>query len=310
MESKKFYADCEEAGKRLDVFLVKNLEDISRSKIQKLLQDERVTVNKRIEKASYKIKENDIVEITIPKAVPIKVIPQDIPIDVVYEDKDIIVVNKPKGMVVHPAKGNYTGTLVNALLFHCDDLSGINGFLRPGIVHRLDKDTSGLIVAAKNDTSHLHLASQIKNRNVKKEYYALVHGVFKKESGTICAPIGRHKIDRKKMAVDMSKGRKAVTHYKLLESFEEGYSLLSIKLETGRTHQIRVHMSYLGYPIAGDTLYAPKKKNRFGIREQLLHSKKLGLIHPTSKKYIEFTAPLPSYFEEILNKLRKNDQKV
>lgn len=305
MEKKRFYVNNKEAGERLDVFLAKKLKGISRSKIQKLLQDKNVTVNRKIEKASYKIKEKDIIEITIPKAVPIKIAPQDIPIDIIYEDKDIIVVNKPKGMVVHPAQGNYSGTLVNALLFHCKDLSGIGGFLRPGIVHRLDKDTSGLIVAAKNDSAHLHLASQIKNRNVKKVYYALAHGFLEKQSGIINAPIGRHKYERKKMAVDISKGRKAVTHFKLLESFDEGFSLLSIKLKTGRTHQIRVHMAYLGHPVVGDILYAPRKKNIFGIKEQLLHSIKLGFIHPSSKEYVEFNAPLPEYFEEILNKLRK-----
>lgn len=263
--------------------------------------DELVFVNGKTVKPSYKVKENDEVVVNIPEAEKIDVLPENIPLDILYEDDDIIVINKPQGMVVHPAPGNYSGTLVNALLYHCKNLSGINGILRPGIVHRLDKDTSGVMVVAKNDKAHISLSNQIKERSVFKKYVAIVEGVIKDEEGKIEAPIGRHPVDRKKMAV-IEDGRYALTLYKVLERFKEN-TLVEAVIKTGRTHQIRVHMAYIGHPIVGDHVYGFKRQ-KFKLEGQALHSSVLGFMHPTKGVYMEFEAPLPEYFKKLIEILR------
>lgn len=293
-----------EAGKRLDVFLMENCPRLSRSRIQNLIKDGLVEVRGRQVKANYRVKPDDEICLEIPPPEEILIIPEDIPLDILYEDNDLLVINKPTGMVVHPASGCYSGTLVNALLFHCKSLSKAGGKMRSGIVHRLDKDTSGILVAAKNDFSHLSLSVQFKNRTVKREYYAVVHGVLKEEWGTIDAPIGRHPKDRKRMTVTEGKVREAVTHFEVLERFSK-YSLLKIKLETGRTHQIRVHMAYIHHPVLGDSQYGPKKK-RYNLPGQVLHAALLGFVHPRTSEYMEFSAPLPESFCRILNRLRED----
>jgi len=290
----------EDEGKRIDVFLAAEL-DYTRSYIKKLIVDELVFVNGKTVKPSYKVKENDEVVVNIPEAEKIDVLPENIPLDILYEDDDIIVINKPQGMVVHPAPGNYSGTLVNALLYHCKNLSGINGILRPGIVHRLDKDTSGVMVVAKNDKAHISLSNQIKERSVFKKYVAIVEGVIKDEEGKIEAPIGRHPVDRKKMAV-IEDGRYALTLYKVLERFKEN-TLVEAVIKTGRTHQIRVHMAYIGHPIVGDHVYGFKRQ-KFKLEGQALHSSVLGFMHPTKGVYMEFEAPLPEYFVRLIEILR------
>jgi len=290
----------EDEGKRIDVFLAAEL-DYTRSYIKKLIVDELVFVNGKTVKPSYKVKENDEVVVNIPEAEKIDVLPENIPLDILYEDDDIIVINKPQGMVVHPAPGNYSGTLVNALLYHCKNLSGINGILRPGIVHRLDKDTSGVMVVAKNDKAHISLSNQIKERSVFKKYVAIVEGVIKDEEGKIEAPIGRHPVDRKKMAV-IEDGRYALTLYKVLERFKEN-TLVEAVIKTGRTHQIRVHMAYIGHPVVGDPVYGFKKQ-KFKLEGQALHSRVLGFMHPTKGVYMEFEAPLPEYFKKLIEILR------
>jgi len=292
----------EEEGQRIDVYLSNQVEELSRSHIQKLIEKENVLVNQKPVKPSYKLKEEDEIVLKIPLPENLKIEPENIPVDIVYEDEHLIVVNKPQGMVVHPAPGNFSGTLVNALLYHCKNLSGINGVFRPGIVHRIDKDTSGLLVVAKSDRAHLGLAEQIKNKNVTRKYIALVEGNIKDEKGTVNAPIGRHPVDRKKMAV-VKNGKEAITHYRVLERFGE-YTLIEATLETGRTHQIRVHMAYIGYPVVGDPVYG-RKKQRFNIKGQMLHAKVLGFIHPITNEYMEFEAPLPNYFLKVLENLRK-----
>lgn len=304
MEKKFFIVDEINENKRLDLFLKNNLEDKSRSYIQNLIEEEKVKVNGKIKKSNYKLKDKDEVTIEIPDAIPLEVTPEDIPLDIIYEDNDVIVVNKPQDMVVHPAPGNYNGTLVNALLYHCKDLSGINGILRPGIVHRIDKDTSGILVIAKNDNSHNKLATQLKDHSMNRTYYALVEGRVKEEEGTVDAPIGRHPVDRIKMAI-VKDGREAITHYKVIERFNH-YTLVKCNLETGRTHQIRVHMASLGHPLVGDEVYGFKKQ-KFKLKGQVLHAKTLGFIHPSTNEYIEFNSKLPQYFEELLNILRKSD---
>lgn len=279
---------------------------ISRSSAQVLIEKGLVTVGGRpVNQKSYKLKTGESVSVLMPEPENCTAIAQDIPIEVVYEDKDILVVNKPKGMVVHPAPGNPDGTLVNALLWHCKgELSGINGVIRPGIVHRIDKDTSGLLVVAKNDKAHTGLAEQIKAHSFTRIYNALLYGHPKNSSGTVDAPIGRNSKDRKKMAVTEKNSKKALTHYKVLEDFGE-FSLCEMRLETGRTHQIRVHMSYIGYPVVGDPLYAPKEgKNKFGIQGQALHAKVLGFNHPVSGEYMEFSSELPDYFSNVIERLR------
>ncbi|MBS1340030.1 MAG: RluA family pseudouridine synthase [Clostridia bacterium] len=288
-------------GKRLDIYIAENFNELSRTMIKKLIESNNILVNDKSEKVSYKVQANDNISIDVPEAKETKLKAQEIPLDIIYEDSDIIVVNKPKGMVVHPANGNPDGTLVNAILSICkNSLSGIGGELRPGIVHRLDKDTSGLIIVAKNDKAHINMSEQIKERNVKKTYIALVRGNVPEEKATINMPIGRSTKDRKKMAVTKN-GKQAITHFKVLKRYSK-YTLLEIKIETGRTHQIRVHMAEIGYPVVGDAVYS-NGKNEFGIEGQMLHAYKLEFMHPITNKHMELTAPLPQYFEEILKKL-------
>ena len=301
MENYDFKVDENAVGLRLDVFISNELEDKSRSYIQGIIEKENVTVNGKCRKSNFKLKLGDIIDLSIPDPIGLNVKAEDIPLDVIYEDSDVIVINKPQDMVVHPAPGNYTGTLVNALLNHCTDLSGINGVLRPGIVHRIDKDTSGTLVVAKNDRSHNSLAAQLKDHSMTRSYLALVEGVIKDDEGTIDAPIGRHPKDRIKMAI-VESGKKAVTHYKVIERFV-GYTLVECNLETGRTHQIRVHMAKIGHPLVGDLIYGFKKQ-KFNLKGQVLHAKRLGFIHPTTNKYMEFASPIPSYFENLITKLR------
>jgi 23S rRNA pseudouridine1911/1915/1917 synthase len=308
-----------DSGKRIDIFL--SLQDIglSRAFIQKLISEHKILVNGRPIKPSYRIKGGERIEIDVPPPEKPSLKPEDIPLDIVYEDSDLLVVNKKAGMVVHPAAGNYSHTLVNALLFHCQDLSGINGILRPGIVHRLDKNTSGLLVVAKNDFSHLSLAEQIKDRTLLREYIAIIWGHLPTNVGTIEAPIGRAAKDRKKMAVTRFKGRESLTQYNVLERYDL-CDLLSIRLKTGRTHQIRVHLSYLNHPVLGDPEYGGRQKWIKGIYDrerplaqkllstidrQALHAKKLGFVHPRTKEYIEFSSENPADIETILNLLRR-----
>ena len=300
---KKYIINEEYKNIRLDKVISVFDEDLSRAMIQKLLEQEKIKVNGKKEKASYKTKLGDTIEVEdiIPREIELKA--QDIPLDIIYEDSDIIVVNKPKGMVVHPANGNPDGTLVNAVMNICkDSLSGIGGEIRPGIVHRLDKDTSGLLIVAKNDKAHINLSDQIKNREITKKYIALVRGVIKENYATIDMPIARSDKDRKKMAVKKD-GKKAVTHFTVIKRYK-GYTLLDIKIDTGRTHQIRVHLSEIGYPIVGDFVYS-NGKNPFGVVGQMLHAKSLEFKHPITGKQMKLEAPLPEYFEEILNKLEE-----
>ena len=288
-------------GKRLDSYISDNMDKISRSFAQKLIENQQVTINGKNEKASYKVCAGDNIQVDVPEAQGTKLKAQDIPVDVVYEDKDIIVVNKPKGMVVHPANGNPDGTLVNAILAMCkDSLSGIGGEIRPGIVQRLDKDTSGLLIIAKNDEAHVKMSKQIQDRLVTKKYIALIRGVVKDDEATIDMPIARSKVDRKKMAVDKD-GKQAVTHFKVIKRYR-GYTLLEIKIDTGRTHQIRVHMAKIGYPVVGDMVYS-NGKNEFGIEGQMLHAKSLEFSHPITGKKMHLEAPLPEYFTKVLEEL-------
>lgn len=305
MEIKEFTVENEHIDMRLDVFLSMKLDGKSRSFIQNIIEEEKVLVNSKIKKSNYRLKEKDKVEIAIPEPVALNVKPEDIPIDILYEDSDIIVVNKPQGMVVHPASGVYNGTLVNALLNHCKDLSGINGVTRPGIVHRIDKDTSGVLVIAKNDNSHNKLSEQFKEHSMTRVYTAVVEGIVKDDNGTIDASLARHPIDRVKIAV-VKEGRRAVTHYKVIERYKAN-TLIECRLETGRTHQIRVHMSYIGHPVVGDPVYGYKKQ-RFNLNGQLLHAKLLGFIHPTTGEYMQFESELPDYFKKVVNIL-KNELK-
>ncbi|CUH94199.1 putative RNA pseudouridine synthase YlyB [Propionispora sp. 2/2-37] len=300
------FVDIVEAAaenERLDLFLTKQRSDLTRSFIQKLIREGHVTVNAKLVKPNYRIQLNDRVAVMIPEPKPMDVVAEHIPLSVLYEDDDIIVVNKTRGMVVHPAAGNYQGTLVNALLEHCKNLSGINGEIRPGIVHRLDKDTSGVMVAAKTDRAHISLAQQIKDRTASRIYWAIVHGNIKEDHGSIHAPIGRHTADRKKMAVTFENSREATTNFTVLTRFGE-YTLVECKLLTGRTHQIRVHMAYIGHPVVGDPKYGVKKQE-FSIVGQALHARELRLIHPVSGEPMQFTAPLPSDMSEILHTLQK-----
>lgn len=291
-------------GERLDVF-VASREEISRSRAAGLISSGNVTVNGKTADKSIKLHFGDVVSVDIPEAVPYRAEAQDIPIDIIYEDDDLLVVNKPKGMVVHPAAGNYENTLVNAVLFHCgDSLSGIGGVLRPGILHRIDKNTSGLLLVAKNDKAHNCLAAQIKAHSLTREYEAMVYGNIKDDSGTVNAPIGRHPVKRKQMAVTDKNSKSAVTHFTVLERFG-GFTHIRCRLETGRTHQIRVHMAYIGHPVAGDDVYGPKKVIK-SLSGQCLHAKKIGFVHPSTGKYLEFESELPDYFESFLEVCRKN----
>lgn len=294
--------DGENSDLRLDKYLVSQLEDFTRSAVSKLIEGGQVKVNDKTASKNYKCKAGDRVVIEIPDPVELDVTAENIPLDIVYEDSDLLVVNKPKGMVVHPAAGNYSGTLVNALLYHCkDSLSGINGVIRPGIVHRIDKDTSGLLIVAKNDTAHLDLAQQIKEHSFHRAYQAVAYGNFKEDNGTVNQPIGRHPKDRKKMAVTYKNSKNAVTHYEVISRYEK-FTHIRCVLETGRTHQIRVHMAYIGHPLAGDEVYGPKKVIT-ELNGQCLHAGELGFVHPRTKEYMEFTAPLPEYFTNFLKKL-------
>lgn len=302
MEEYELTAD--ESGERIDKFLSRNCENLSRSYIQKLLKDGNIMVNKLAVKANYKIASGDVIHIRIPESEPLDILPEDIPLDILYEDSDILIVNKPKGMVVHPSPGHYTHTLVNAVLYHCGgNLSGINGVIRPGIVHRIDMNTTGSLLICKNDRAHQILAEQLKEHSITRRYHAIVHGNIKEDSGTVDAPIGRHPADRKKMSTKSQHGRHAVTHYRVLERFGS-YTYIECELETGRTHQIRVHMSSIGHPILGDDVYGPARCP-FKLEGQTLHAKTLGIIHPSTKEYMEFDAPLPQYFQNLLTMLRK-----
>lgn len=303
MEELKFSAD--EKDIRIDAWLSGKIENCSRSYMQKLIDDGAVLVNSKGIKSNYKLKLNDEIVVRKPEPEKLGIAPEKIDLNILYEDEDVIVVNKPKGMVVHPATGNYSGTLVNALLDFCgESLSDINGVIRPGIVHRIDKDTSGVIVVAKNNIAHEKLSSMLKIHDIKRVYIALTEGIIREDCGRVDAPIGRHPVDRKKMAVNTKNGRNAVTHFKVLERFNEA-TYIECKLETGRTHQIRVHMSFTGHPIIGDEVYG-RKKQKYDIGGQALHAKVLGFVHPTLNKYMEFEAETPQYFENLLSELRKN----
>lgn len=303
MEEKIFEINEERKGIRIDKFITDIMEGKSRSYIQGMIEEGYVLVNDKNVKSNYKLKLNDVIKTTIKEPVELEVKKENIPIDILYEDSDVIVVNKPKGMVVHPAPGNYEGTLVNALLYHCKDLSSINGVIRPGIVHRIDKDTTGVLVVAKNDEAHVKLSEQLKDHSMKREYYALVEGRIKKDSGTIDKPLARSKRDRLKIAITED-GKRAVTHYSVIERFKNS-TLVKCVLETGRTHQIRVHMSSIGYPLVGDPLYGFKKQ-KFKDDGQMLHAKVLGFIHPRTGEYMEFSSELPENYKKLLENLRKD----
>lgn len=301
--------EAEQQGVRIDLVLSTALEETSRSFIQKLFEKEKISVNGKLcDSKKYKVKTGDLIEIVIPEPELLSVEAEDIPLDIVYEDEDVLVVNKPKGMVVHPAVGNYNGTLVNAIMYHCGDrLSSINGVIRPGIVHRIDKDTSGLLMIAKNDAAHESLSKQLADHSITRKYRALVYHNFKEDEGTVNAPIGRDPKNRLRQAVTELNSKHAVTHYKVLERFG-AYTLIEAELETGRTHQIRVHMAHLKHPLVGDPVYGPKK-HTIKTEGQMLHAKVLGFVHPRTGEYLEFDSDLPEYFDEILNRLRKDIKK-
>ena len=302
MESLKLTAD--RAGERADAFLARCVPDLTRSAAQRLLEEGAVTLGGRPVKKNYKTAPGDVMEAVLPDPEPVAILPQNIPLDVVYEDADVIVVNKPVGLVVHPAPGHPDGTLVNALLYHCgDSLSGINGELRPGIVHRIDRDTSGLIIAAKNDRAHLALAAQLQDHSLARVYEAVAVGNLREDSGTVDAPIGRHPVDRKKMAIDYKNGRPAVTHWSVLGRYP-GYTHVECRLETGRTHQIRVHLASIGHPLLGDVVYGSRKPWP-GLAGQCLHARKLKFVHPTTGKPVELECPLPDWFEKVLKQIDK-----
>lgn len=304
MEILHFKVSAEEASVRIDRFLSEKNDDLSRSYLQKLLKEQKILVNGSSVKTNYKILPEDEIQVMIPELKEPDILPEEIPLDILYEDKDVLVVNKPKNMVVHPSAGHTTGTLVNAVMAHChENLSGINGVMRPGIVHRIDKDTTGALLICKNDNAHRNLAEQLKQHSIKRRYRAVVQGNLKEDDGTIEGPIGRHPIDRKKMAINYKNGKDAVTHYHVLERFGNT-TYVECRLETGRTHQIRVHMASIGHPLLGDEVYG-SGKNPYHLQGQALHAMVLGFIHPSTGEYMEFTAPLPDYFLKLLVKLRK-----
>lgn len=295
-------AELSSRDERIDKFLSAMLPEQSRSYLQKIIKDGSVQVNGKPVKASYRMEEGDEVLIDLPELKEPEILAEDLPLEILYEDESLLMVNKPKGMVVHPSAGHHTGTLVNAVLYHCQgQLSGINGVLRPGIVHRIDRDTTGVLVVCKNDQAHNHVAAQLKEHSITRKYRAIVCGVIREEEGTVDAPIGRHPVDRKKMAVNEKNGKRAVTHYRVLQRFDR-HTYIECELETGRTHQIRVHMASIHHPILGDTVYGPEK-NPYHLEGQTLHAMVLGLIHPVTGSYLEVSAPLPEYFEKLLHKL-------
>lgn len=309
MEEFNIEASNEWIGRRIDKVLSEYFKDYSRSFIKKLFDDDLILVNGKKSKPGYNIKNGDIFDISVPDPIDIQIIPENIPLDIIYEDTDVILINKPKGMVVHPAPGHYSGTLVNGLMYHFgDSLSGINGEIRPGIVHRIDMDTTGVLVVCKNDVAHRILSEQLHEHNITRKYYAIVHGNLTVDDGTVDAPIGRSPKDRKKMAVNTQNGRRAVTHYHVIERFGGKYTYIECQLETGRTHQIRVHMASLGHPILGDEVYGPKKCP-FKLQGQTLHAGVLGFTHPSTGEYVEFTAELPEYFKKLLSRLREDNTK-
>ena len=299
----KLFPEIADSGLRIDKYLSSVNEQLSRSYIQKLLKSGLVLVDGKPVKASYQVDEGDVISLDIPEAVEPEIEPENMDLDILYEDQDVILVNKPKGMVVHPAAGHYSHTLVNGLMYHCkDQLSGINGVMRPGIVHRIDMDTTGVIIACKNDMAHNSIAAQLKEHSITRRYQAIVHGVLKDDAGTVEGPIGRHPTDRKKMSINYNNGKSAVTHYKVLKRFRQ-YTHVECRLETGRTHQIRVHMASIEHPLLGDLVYGPGKCPIPGLQGQTLHAGVLGFIHPRTGEYMEFTAPLPEYFAKLLNTL-------
>ena len=305
METINFRVDQEEQGIRIDRYLASRLPDYSRSFLQKLVGEGQVLAEGKPVKSNYKISAGEQISLSVPDAVEPEIVPEPIPLDILYEDASLLVINKPKGMVVHPCPGHYSGTLVNALMYHCkDQLSGINGVMRPGIVHRIDQNTTGSLVVCKTDAAHRFLAQQLKDHSITRKYRAIVHGNLKEEEGTVNAPIGRHPVDRKKMAVNERCGRNAVTHYRVLERFGS-FTYLECRLETGRTHQIRVHMASIDHPLLGDDVYGPSRCPIPGLTGQTLHAMTLGFIHPETGTYMEFEAPLPEYFENLLEKLRR-----
>lgn len=300
MEQFTYQIGLEEDDERLDKWISTSLEQLSRSYIQKCIKDNEVLVNGKPQKASYRLKVDDEIVFQIPDLVEPEIVPEDIPLSILYEDADVIVVDKPKGMVVHPAPGHYTGTLVNAVMFHCkEELSGINGVMRPGIVHRIDKDTTGSLIICKNDRAHNCIAAQLKEHSITRKYRAIVHGVIEAEEGCVNAPIGRDPKERKKMAVNEKNGKPAITHYKVLKRFRD-YTYIECQLETGRTHQIRVHMASIGYPLLGDSVYS-NRKSPYHLTGQTLHAMVIGFQHPSTEEYVEVTAPLPEYFEHLLH---------
>lgn len=299
----EYFSVKNEEGIRIDKYLAEALPDMSRSHIQKLIKEGQVMIDGKPVKANYRLSLHERVEVNVPELKEPEIKPENIPLDILYEDQDIIIINKPKQMVVHPAPGHYSGTLVNALMYHCgSELSGINGVMRPGIVHRIDMDTTGSLLVCKNDMAHQKLASQLKEHSIKRVYEAIVHGNIKSDEGTVNAPIGRHPTDRKKMSIHARQSRHAVTHYKVIERFGD-YSYIQCELETGRTHQIRVHMASIGHPLLGDEVYGPAKCPFKNLQGQTLHAKTLGIIHPRTGEYLEVNAPLPEYFRQLLNKL-------
>ncbi len=304
-----YIAEAQDKGNRIDVFLNEMLDNLSRSALQKLIEKNEILVNSQPVNKNYKLREGDEISVNIPEPESIDILPENIPIDILYEDNDLIVVNKPQDMVVHPAPGHYSGTLVNALMYHCgDNLSGINGVLRPGIVHRIDKDTSGVLVAAKSEVAHRGLTEQLAEHSMKRIYNAIVYNSFKEDSGTVDKMLGRSEQDRKKMAVVQKGGRNAVTHYRVLQRMGK-FTLLELQLETGRTHQIRVHMSHIGHPLLGDMVYGPKKQP-YNLIGQVLHARVLGFVHPVTKEYMEFETKLPDYFEKLIIKLGGTTENV
>ena len=302
MSQIRLEADESYMDERLDKFLSAVIPDQSRSYLQKMIKDGSVLVNGKAQKASYRMEDQDEVLVDLPELKEPEIEAENIPLDILYEDDDLLMVNKPKGMVVHPSAGHLTGTLVNAVMYHCKDcLSGINGVMRPGIVHRIDMDTTGVLVICKNDKAHNHVAAQLKEHSITRKYRAIVHGVIKEEEGTVDASIGRHPVERKKMAAGVKNGKRAVTHYRVLQRFRN-HTYIECQLETGRTHQIRVHMASIGHPLLGDTVYGPAK-NPLHLQGQTLHAQVLGLIHPSTGEYLEVEAPLPEYFEKLLKSL-------